>query len=73
MQKNHRPGPQEKEGCYVPRGGDIYRYAYIAVYELTQGSRRRKDVQFHRGRGERCGRTPPASRSPAPALPASKP
>ena len=68
MQKNHRPGPQEKEGCYVPRGGgdDIYRYAYLAVYKLTQGSKRRKDVQFHRGRGETCGRTPPASEAQIP-------
>ena len=47
-------------------GDDIYRYAYLAVYKLTQGSKRRKDVQFHRGRGETCGRTPPASEAQIP-------
>ena len=31
--------------------GNIYRYASIMVYKLTQGSRRRKDVQFQRGGG----------------------
>ena len=40
-------------------GGNIYRSAYIIVYKLNQGSRRRNDVLFHRGgegRGETCGR-----------------
>ena len=31
--------------------GNTYRYAYIIVYKLNQGRRRRKDVPFHRGRG----------------------
>ena len=30
-------------------GGNIYRYAYITVYKLNQGRRRRKDVSFHKG------------------------
>ena len=30
-------------------GGNIYRYAYIIVYKLNQGSRRRNDILFHRG------------------------
>ena len=38
-------------------GGTIYRHAYIITYKLNQGSRRRKDVPFHRGKGgETCGR-----------------
>ena len=38
-------------------GGNIYRYAYIILYKLNQGRRRRKDVPFHRGwRGETRGR-----------------
>ena len=44
MQKNHRPGQQEKEGCPVPQGrrAETYIvmpcYAYIIVYKLTRAA-----------------------------------
>ena len=52
--------PQEKEGCRVPQGGgfhrgagggNTYHYAYIIVFQLNQGRRKRKDVPFHGGEG----------------------
>ena len=56
MQKNHRPGQHEKEGCPVPQGGGGKHISTRAAGEgrmsrstAGEGRRRRKDVTFHRG------------------------
>ena len=54
MQKDHRPrtaGEGRMSRSIGGEGGNVFRYAKTIVHKLNQGSRRRKDVPFHRGRG----------------------